>query len=383
VRAVLIVAEVAQAKTLTVGAGLLLRSFVRVLDVDPGFQADRLLTFQMTMPPRHQSAASRIAFYDELEARLAAIPGVTHVGGTTRLPLGSTNVTTYVEVEGTTLPESAWPEVEFRRAVFDYFGAMGIPVLRGRTFQREDQIGAAGAVVINATLAARAFPGEDPIGRRLRPTNSAWLTVIGVVGDIRHGSLEETPRPELYITYRQGPPVTPFLAVRTESDPAAVIPAVRAALRDLGADPPTDLRTMAEIRRASVGERRFVLLLVGVFGVLALALAGIGIYGVITLVAAERTAEVGIRLALGASPGAVLRLIVSDAVGLAILGVALGAGAALALAPAMASQLFGVAEADPPTYAGVAALLVAVAAVAALIPARRAMHIDPAGTLRR
>lgn len=385
-RAALIVAEVALAMTLTVCGGLLLRSFVSVLHVDPGFRTDQLLTMQVTVPPRYTDIPSRLTFYDELEGRLRALPDVTAVGGTTRLPLGSTNTTTYLDVDGRVVPRAEMPEVEMRRAVFDYFGAMGIPVLRGRAFTHVDKIDAPNAAVVNAALAARIFPGEDAVGKRVRFASAAnaqpWMTIVGVVGNIKHGSLEEAPKPEIYITYRQGPPVFPFVVLRTTGNASELSGAVRQAVRELGADPPTDMRTMDAIRSGSVAARRFVLLLVGLFGVLALGLAALGVFGVITLIAAERTTEVGIRLALGATPSQVLGLVVRHALKLAGAGIAIGSVIALMLRPVLKAQLFGVGPADPMTYAAVAFALVLTALGAALIPARRAMRVDPAHALR-
>jgi putative ABC transport system permease protein len=384
IRATLVVTEVAVAMVLTVGAGLLLRSFVTVLDVDPGFQTDHLLTLQISLPARLQDPAARLTFFDDLEARLRALPGVTQVGGTTRLPLGSMNLSTVVEVEGRVLPRAEWPEVEMRRAVFDYFGTMKIPLQRGRTFTPSDGPSSTSVGVVNGVFAARVFPNEDPIGRRIRlggPAGS-WTTIVGVVGSIKHGSLEEMPRPELYMSYRQTPPVAPFLVIRTLGDPVAIAGAARDAVRTLGALPPTAVSTMEQIRSNSLEERRFVLLLVSVFGVLALVLAAVGVYGVIALLTAERTAEVAIRLALGATPTDVLGLIVAQTLKLTLAGVAIGAALAAVLSPALASQLFGVAGRDPATYAGVACALVGVAVSAALVPARRAMRVDPAVTLQ-
>ena len=384
VRASVVVAEVALAMTLTIGAGLLLRSFVSVLGVDAGFASDRLLTMQVGVPARFGDQPSRLRFYDDLEARLRAVPGVARVGGTTRLPLGSTSVTTYIEVEGRDTPPAERPEVEFRRAVFDYFGTMGIPLISGRLFAAEDVPGAPPVAVANTAFVTRVFPGEDAVNKRVRLGGSTgpWITIVGVVGSIKHRDLEETPKPELYITYRQNPPVSPFLAIKTAGDPAALGPAVRQAIRDAGADPPTEVQTMEQIRSSSVGERRFVVALVGLFGGLTLVLAALGVYGVITLVAAERTTEVGIRLALGASPVQVLSLVIGQAVRLAALGIAIGAAVALALTPLLAWQLFGIGPADPVTYVSVAGLLAVMAVCAALVPARRAMRIDPASTLR-
>lgn len=384
-RAALIVAEVALAMILTVGAGLLLRSFVSVLNVDPGFNAERLLTMQIAMPAQHRAPATRVAFYDQVETQLKALPGVTSIGGTTRLPLGSTSVTTMIEIDGRpAMSRAELPEVEMRRALFDYFEAMQIPVLRGRTFTRDDHLDAPPVAVVNSTLASRVFPNEDPVGKRVRfaSPNEPWMTIIGVVGDIRHGSLEEIPNPELYISSRQGPPVGPFLVVRTGNDPAMLASAVRQTMRDLGADPPRDVRTMEAIRSASVASRQFILLLVGVFGVLALGLASLGVFGVITLIAAERTTEVGIRLALGSTPAQVLELLLRHALKLAVTGVVIGGAVAMALSGVIEGQLFGVRPLDPLTYAAVTLVLLITAVIGAYLPARRAMSVDPAQALR-
>ncbi|CAN5853160.1 ABC transporter permease [soil metagenome] len=380
-RAALIVAEVALAMTLTVCGGLLLRSFVSVLNVDPGFKTEQLLTMQLGVPARYGDPAARLTFYDELEARLRALPGVVNVGGTTRLPLGSTNVTTMLEVEGRAVSRAERPEVEMRRAVFDYFSTMQIPLLRGRTFSREDNLTSPPVAVVNAALAARVFPGEDAVGRRVR-FGGDWMSIIGVVGNIKHGSLEEVPRAELYISYRQGPPVGPFVVIRAQTDAVALTGTVRQAVREVGADPPTELRTMEAIKSQAVAARRFVLLLVGLFGILALGLAALGVFGVITLIAAERTTEVGIRLALGATPSHVLHLVIGQALKLALAGIAVGSVAALSLGPLLEAQLFGVRPIDPITYAGVGLALVLTSVLGALVPARRAMRVDPAWALR-
>ena len=384
-RAALIIAEVALAMTLTVGGGLLLRSFVSVMNVDPGFNAERLLTMQIAMPAQHATPAARLAFYDQFEEKVKALPGVISIGGTTRLPLGSTNVTSMIEIEERpSVTRAELPEVEMRRALFDYFSTMEIPVISGRTFTRDDHPDAPSAAVVNKTLASRLFPNEDPVGKRVRfaSPNQPWMTIVGVVGDIRHGSLEETPKPELYISYRQGPPVGPFVAIRTAGDPASLSAAVRQVARELGADPPRDVRTMEAIRSASVAARRFVLLLVGAFGVLALGLASLGVFGVITLVAAERTTEVGIRLALGSTPLQVLQLLLGHAVRLAVAGIVIGGAVAMAISPVVEAQLFGVRPLDPLTYVAVAVALLLTAMIGAYLPARRAMSVDPVQALR-
>jgi putative ABC transport system permease protein len=385
-RAALVVGEVALAVLLTVGAGLLLRSFVTLLSVDPGFRPENLLTLQVQLPRRFSEPPARSAFYDELFARLDSLPGVVASGGTTRLPLGSTNVSTRVMVEGRSIAPGDMPEVELRRAVRDYFRAMGMPILRGRSFTAEDGPNAPSVSVINQTMARRLWPNEDAVGKHFKMgTNpqTRWTTVIGVVGDLRHAGLDVEPAAEFYIWYLQGPPVAPFLVVRTQSDPAALADTIRAELKSLEKDLAVyDMRTMTEVRAASVAERRFILVLAIAFGLLALTLAAVGVYGVMALVVSERTQEMGIRLALGAQPIQVLSLVVRQGLGLAGGGVLLGFGAALALTPLMAGQLFGVGATDPLTLAGVPALLLGVALLACVIPARRAMRVDPVTALR-
>ncbi|MEZ5419649.1 MAG: ABC transporter permease [Vicinamibacterales bacterium] len=386
-RSALVMGEIALAVLLSAGAVLLLRSFTSLLSIDPGFSPGSLLTMQVTLPQRLTTADARLAYYDELFERLRAVRGVAAAGGTTRLPLGSTSVSTTVDVEGRPLPDAELPEVQFRRAVDDFFGAMQIPVRRGRGFTREDGPQAPPVAIINEAMAARLFPGEDPIGRRIRtgpnPANSTWRTIVGVIGDIRHTGLEQSPAAEMYISHRQGPPVAPFIVLRTSGDPAAIVESVRRSLREFDRGLALfDIRTMTDVRSASVAPRRFILFLVSSFGLLALILAAVGVYGVMALVVGERTREVGVRLALGARPGVVLRMVLGQAARLALAGVGAGLAAAAALAPLLESQLFGIRPWDPVTFAGVPLLLLAVATAAAYAPARRAMHIDPTMAMR-
>lgn len=377
----LVVAEIALALVLAVGAGLLLRSFAKLLDVDPGFRVDHLLTLEMNLPQRLTTPEARRTFFAVFFERVAAMPGVVSAGGTTRIPLGSTSVTTTVEVEGREVPAGERPSVEFRRALTDYFATMGIPVRRGRVFTGADGPTSPPVAVVNDALARAVFPGEDPVGRhvRLGPSPSGpWITIVGVVGDVRHRRLDENPEPELYISGAQNPPVAPFIAIRTSGGPAQLADALRAEAQRI--DPSLtlyDLRTMSDIRSDSIAEQRFLLLLVGSFGLLALGLAAVGVYGVMALAVAQRTRELGIRMALGAAPPRLVVMILRDALNISMVGVALGTIAALALAPLVASQLYGVRPIDPLTFAATPVLLVGAAAVAALVPARRAMQIDP------
>jgi predicted permease len=385
-RAALVVAEIALAVALTTGAGLLLRSFVTVLNVNPGFETEHLLTWQMNIPDRLTTPDQRRAFYEDFFERMEALPGVVAAGGTTRIPLGSTSVSTSVQIDGRAVPLGELPEVQFRRSMHDYFATMGIPVLRGRSFGPDDGPTAPSVAVINETMARRLFPGQDPVGQRVRtgPNPSGpWTTIVGVIGDIRHGGLEEVPEPELYINYLQGPPVSPFIVLRTIGDPAALAETVRAEARTIDADLPLyDIRTMATLRSDTVAQRRFILLLVAAFGVLALGLAGVGVYGVMSLIVGERTREVGVRLALGADPAQLMRMVLGQAATLAGLGATIGLAVTLPLTPLLGNQLYGVGATDPLTVASVPLMLLIIAVLAALLPARRAMRIDPLTALR-
>ena len=385
-RTTLVVAEVALAVVLTIQAGLLFRSFAALLETDPGFRADHLLTLQMNTPDHITAPEARRAFYEQWFARVAALPGVDAVGGTTRIPLGSSNVTTSVRAEGNTAAPAALPEVEFRRGSVDYFRAMGMPIVRGRGFLASDRPTDPPAVVINETMARVVFGDADPIGRRLQtgPDPSAgWMTVVGVVGDVRHSSLEAAPPPELYLNMLHNPANAPFIAVRTSGDPLALVEPLRAVARAL--DPRLvlyDVRTMSDLRAASLAERRFVLTLVSGFGLLAVLLAVVGVYGVLALVVAERTSEMGLRMALGAAPAAVVRLVLGQALRLSAAGIAIGLSVAAGAAALTRGVLVGVTAYDPVTYVTVPLVLVAGAAIAALVPAVRAMRADPALALR-
>jgi len=389
-RSALVVAEVGLAVVLTLGAGLLLRSFLSVLAIDPGFRSENLLTLQIALPASYASAEQRQALYDRLFSRLDALPGVTASGGTTRLPLGSTNVTTKVGVEGRNLPAGEWPEVEFRRAVHDYFKAMGIPVLRGREFNAGDGPRAPSVFVINQTMARQLFGNEDPVGRRIQVGSpgtamapTPWSTIVGVIGDVRHSGLEAPPSPEMYMPATQGPPTNPFIVIRTSSDPATLAAVVRSEVQAVDKTIAAyDIRTMNQVRSEAVSQRRFVLLLVAAFGALALVMAAVGVYGVMALVVSERTAEIGIRLALGAQRSHVLRTVVMQGIALAAAGVLVGAAIATMFVPLLRTQLYGITPIDPPTLAGVPLLLIAIAALACFVPAWRAMTIDPVDALR-
>ena len=387
----LVIAEIAMALVLLVGAGLLIRSFVRVLNVNPGFATDRALTLQLGLPnATYAQPQQRIAFYQQLEERLKALPDVTAVGMVTRLPLlaALNNVTSFVTVEGRPVPAGQRPEIDFRRASTDYFKAMGIPLLSGRLVTEEDVANNNGAVLVNEALAKRVFPGEDPVGKRISTAtntgqNTQWQTIVGVVGNVRHLGLDVEPRPEIYYHANTSPPFGPVYIIRTASDPKNLIAAVRAKVRELDRNLPiSNINTMEQLVAQSVAQRRFGMILLGIFAGLALLLAGIGIYGVMSYAVTQRTQEIGIRMALGAERRDVLKMVLGQGMVLTLIGIGIGLAAAFALAQLMTGLLFGVKASDPLTFVLIALLLASVALLACYLPARRATKVDPMVALR-
>ncbi len=383
-RTALLVGQVSLACVLTIGAALLLRSFASVMNVDPGFNPERLLTWQMNIPERLATTDQRRAFYLDFFARLERLPGVVAVGGTTRLPLGSTSVTTTLEIQGRDVPAAERPEVEFRRAMHRYFETMQIPVRRGRGFNAGDGPSAPPVVVINEAMARRFFAGENPVGRRVRQgPNSPWMEIVGVIGDIRHTGLEQEPAPEMYINYLQNPPVAPFIVIRTSGDPALLMDAVRAEAQRIDRDLPLyDMRTMDDVRSSVVAERRFVMLLVAFFGLVALLLAAVGIDAVVAVAVSERMPEMSLRMALGADPRQLWQLVVAQSARATSIGLAFGLVLTWLAMPLLRGQLYGVRPTDPITFAGVVGLFMCVAVVAAMVPARRAAQAQPGQALK-
>jgi predicted permease len=343
-----------------------------------------MLTWQMNLPTRITSQEQRIAFYRDFLDQMKSVPGVVSVGGTSRLPLGSTGLTTSIDVEGRGTPVAEWPEVQFRRIVGDYFKTMGIPFIKGRMFNEGDAGTAPAVFIVNEAFAAKLFPGEDPVGRQIRMSQTGPPgTIIALVGNVKHGALDEVPEPEMYASTYQGVMNSPYVVLRTSVDASMMVDLVRAKARSIDRDLPLfSIQPMDTVKADSVAQRRFILVLVGIFGVLALILAAIGVYGVMSLLVSERTQEVGVRLALGAHPSHVLRMLVAHATRLALTGVAIGVLLSFALMPLLSNQLFAVRPRDPLTMTGVPTVLVVVAVIAALIPARRAMNVDPVSALR-
>jgi len=384
-RGALMVSEVALAIVLMIGAGLLIRSFVKLLGVDPGYRAENLLTARLALPPHYNEKARRVQFYDQLLPRLAALPGVASVGATSHLPLTKYNMGAELFVEGRVYREGENPPGAPIAAVSpDYFRTMGIRLLAGRLFNDGDTQNAPAVTLLSETLARKLFPNEDPLGKRflnLAGSDAEFTTVVGVVSDIRHQGLDKEIEQAVYLTYRQLPrPMS--LVLRGTVETSSLAAALRNAVREVDpALPLYDVMTMDDRLSKSVAARRFNLLLLGGFAALALLLAGVGVYGVIAYVVTARTHEVGIRMALGAQSGDVVRLFVKQGMALVLLGVGLGLLGAFALTRVMATLLFGVSANDPLTFGGVALLLSLIALLACYLPARRAAKVDPLAAL--
>jgi putative ABC transport system permease protein len=397
-RNTLVVAEMALALVLLVGAGLLLRSFIRLLHVEPGFRTAGVLTFQIYRPEDPARQAPQLArLFERIGQRLRELPAAVAAGGISTLPLSGLEEKAGVYVEGWPVPQTP-DEVRFaesQEVLPGTFEALGIPLLRGRLLDSRDTAGAPLAAVIDETMASTFWPGEDALGKRFRrattrrrgedPQNP-WYTVVGIVGNVRQ-SLAEAPYPEMYRTAAQILPAlaTPYLVfvLRTRGDPGAMAAAARAAVRQVDpAQPITSVRTLEQAVARAFARPRFSLMLAALFGALALALSAVGIYGVTSYSVAQRTRELGLRVALGARPLGVLGLVMGEAARLAGLGILLGAAGALALNRAIVSLLFGVAPTDPLTFAAVAAGLLVIALAAAWPSGRRATEVDPVVALR-
>jgi putative ABC transport system permease protein len=387
-RRALVVGEVALALMLLVSAGLLLRSLQRLFAVDPGFNASNVLTMQVqTAGQRFREDSTTYRFFEQALDAVRQVPGVTSASFTSLLPL-STDSDIYGAQFKSSPNDPAQDQGAFRYAVTPgYFETIGIPLRRGRLLDTHDVAGAPVAVVINESFAKRKFPDRDPIGQRLHlgRTDLPWYTVVGVVGDVKQTSLAGRQADAVYITPTQWyfADSSMSLVVRTRGDAAALAPAIRSAIWSVDKDQPiVRVATMDQLLAASTAERRFALILFQAFALVALLLAATGIYGLLSGSVAERTREIGVRLALGASGRDILTLVVRQGLTLTGLGIVIGVGGAMAASQAIVTMLFGVSRADPITYLGMIALLMGVAVVACWVPARRAMKVDPLVALR-
>jgi putative ABC transport system permease protein len=386
----LVVAEIALALMLSVGAGLMVRSVVALQHVSPGFEPSHLLTFRLSLPPaQYATGEAQRAFFSRLLQRLEALPGVRAAGLTISLPPDLLAMTDNFTVEGQVIPPNQ--SAPLGPLVFvneTYFATLGVPLLRGRFFTERDDDKAPDAVMINETLANQYFPGVDPVGRRLkiggpeRPNNT-WNSIVGVVGDINYSGLDAQPEPVVYYSFRQATTNNQYVVIRTSMNPRSLEPTVKSVVADLDKDLPiVNLRTMDELMTEAVAPPRFRTILVSMFAVVGLLLAAIGIYGVMAYAVTERTHELGVRIALGADRGDVLRIVLGEAAWLAVCGVGLGVAGALATTRLIQTLLFGVTATDALTFAAIAVLLAATALVASYIPARRATRVDPMVALR-
>ncbi len=381
IRNALVAAEIAFASVLLVGAGLLVRSFLHVLDVDLGFRPERAAALRVDPDSRYSTQPQQNAYFDDVLRRVRAVPGVLAAGLTDALPLGR-NRSWGTPAKGQTYPKGKFPD-SFVRVVSDgYIGSMGIPLREGRDISVRDAPGSDPVIVINETMARTLFAGESALGKFIRACGER--RVVGVVGDVRHLALEQGSGMEIYLPMRQCRDIASVdLVVRTKLPPAELASAVRAALRPIAPDiPGKDFRTLQELVDKAVSPRRLIVLLLGGFALFALILASLGIYGVVSYSVSQRTQEIGVRMALGASAGTLQAGIVGQTLGLAAAGMLVGAVASWVLARALGGLLYGVTATDPVTFCGMTAVLTAVAAVASYLPARRASHIDPSVALR-
>jgi predicted permease len=384
VRSALVVASVALATLMLVSAGLVGGSFVRLMRVDLGFSPDRVLTGSIVLPTERYDRERIAGFYAELVRRVAALPGVRAAGATNLAPFSGGNTALGYAVAGhepanrAELPVASW-----RIVTAGYFTALGIPLKRGRVFDATDVAGAPRTVVINETLARRAWPDTDPIGRELALGNGQTRRVVGVVGDARLLSVDSAPRPTMYFAHAPSGWPAMWLTVRTAGDPASLAAAVRREVAALdGTLPLAQVQPLGQLVSDATAQPRLTVLVFSIFASAALALAGVGLYGLVSYGVAQRTRELGVRLALGAPPRQMVRAVLGQGVRMAAAGVVLGGAAAYAASGLLRTILFDTEPTDGATFAVVAALLVGVAAAASAAPARRAARLDPVRALR-
>ncbi|HYE73172.1 MAG TPA: ABC transporter permease [Blastocatellia bacterium] len=389
-RSFMVVFQIATAIVLLVGAGLLLRSFYRLSQVNPGFKPEQVLTADLSLPfSRYDTDAKRADFYQRLVPQLAALPGVQSAGIISDLPLSGMNADRSYTHEA--IPPDRQrrspPNADFRHCSADYFNAIGIPLLTGRTFTEQDAANSQPVAIVNEALANRIWPNENAVGKRiafLAPQGlEPWRVIVGVVGNVKHRGLNTDVRPEIYVPHAQAPIGTMTLVLRTAGDPMAMAATIRKTVQSLDAEQPLfNIRALDRLRNESIAPQRFILMLLGLFAVVALFLSGLGIFGVITYTVNQRTRELGIRMALGAQASDILRLVVRQGMKLVIVGIVIGLGCALAVSRLIKALLFGIGPSDPITFIAVASILAAVAALACWIPARRATNVDPLIALR-
>jgi len=385
-RAALVVGQVSLSLLLLVGAGLLARSLVGVLRSDRGFDPSNVMSMELVLPARQVSEpADQARFFSDLLDRLRGLPGVEVAATCGHLPLSGSNTNGDILIEGRPAAEGETRLSELRRVSEDYFTVLRIPVLRGRAFTERDALGAPAVAIVNQAFVDRFLPGQEAIGRRVDAQweTNGWQEIVGVVGDIKHDALDAPPLPELYVPFRQVPMAGMVAVVRSPVDPTALSSALRAQVYAVRPDQPVgEMRSMDDVLHASVAPRRLTASMVGGFAWMALFLASIGIYGLLAFWVSERRREIGLRMALGARPRQVLRLVVARGLTLTGAGLVIGLVASAGLTRLLGGFLYGVGPADPPTLVATPLLLGGVALLASWLPARRAMRIDPATALR-
>ncbi len=385
-RSVLVMGEVALALVLLSGAGLLMRSFYRLQSIEPGFDPHGMLTFRTNLPAaKYKGDEPQAAFYRRALERIRALPGVEAAGAAQIFPLaGDDYILSFEQIGKPPVPVGNEPSAAYYSATPGYFASLRIPIKSGRDFSEHDDASSPPVAIISESMARQFYAGENPLGQRIRMGNgSKPAEIVGIVGDVRDQQLDEKGRPAVYEPAAQVPFGAMYFGVRTAGDPASLIPAVRAVIREQDAELPLDaVGTVDSLVATSLSQRRFAMLLMAIFASLALVLAMVGIYGVISYSVTQATQEIGIRMALGARRSDVLRIVFGYAGVLMAAGLALGVVAALAAGRLLAAQLFEVKPTDPATYAAVASVLLATGLLACTIPALRAMRVDPLVALR-
>jgi putative ABC transport system permease protein len=385
IREVLVVAEVALSLVMLIGAGLLVQSLRKMQSLDPGFRADHVLTLSFRLPPtRYAEGPPVAAFFREAIAGIRAVPGVESAALVRAVPLSGNFATAAYQIEGRAEPAPGRePQAGLNIVTPEYFETLGIPIRQGRDFTDHDDANAPRVVVVNDTMASQEWPGANPVGRRLRLQGTeGWQLVIGVVGDVKHRRLSEPRQPQVYTAHYQDPKIFACVVARTSSDPRAFADSVRKAIWAVDRDQPVwSVLPLDDVLARTFAPTRLLLFLLGAFAALAVVLASVGIYGVLSYAVAQRRYEIGIRMALGARAGQVVGLVVRQGMTLALGAVGLGLVMAAFLSRLLRTMLFGVGPGDPATFAASAALLVAVAFGACWLPARRAARVDPVATL--
>lgn len=381
----LLVAEVALSLILLVGAALLLRSFSNLTDVDPGFDPDGVLAFQISLSDSYDDPAKVLSYYGRLTDRLGVVPSVTSTAAVQTMPMRG-SYTLSVTIHGQPPPKPGEePSASYRAVTPGYFSTLRIPLQRGRGFTAQDTPASTMVAIVDQAFVSRHYPGEDPIGRKIDIGNGTDnAEIVGVVGTVHYSGLDSTPTPTMYVPASQDVFNTMWVMVRTDGEPMALANTVRQVVRDLdGNQPASSMTPLADVITESVAQQRFSMLLILLFGLIALFLSAVGLYGVVAYMVSLRTREIGLRMAIGAMPSDVMKMIIGSGMKLAAVGVVLGVAGALSLSQLVEAMLFNVEPSDPASYAATAGLLLVVAALACYIPARRAMRVDPMVALQQ